>query len=1152
MISLNIDGKEVKGFQGQTILEIASENNIEIPTLCHDERVKPYGSCGLCVVEIEGSNRLIRSCATEAQDGMIIFTDTPRIQKSRKMSLELLLSDHTGDCRPPCMKACPAGTDCQGYVGLIANGKYREAVELIKEKLPLPASIGLVCPHPCEDACRRQMVEEPVSIAALKAFVAYQDLNSDNTYMPELKPSSGKKVGIVGSGPAGLSAAYYLAKEGHKVTVYEAMPELGGMLRYGIPQYRLPKDLLDQEINLIRSMGVEFITNTRISDDITVKYLRNNFDAVFLGIGAWSSSGMRCKGEDSPGVLGGIDFLRQVAMQKPVNIGDRVAVVGGGNTAMDAARTAVRLGASEVMVMYRRTRAEMPAEDIEIKEAEEEGVKFYFLVAPEEVITENGRVSAIRLQKMQLGEPDSSGRRRPVPIPGDEETVLVDTVIAAIGQQVNAAGFEGIELSKWGTIDADENNYMTNIEGIFAGGDAVTGPKIAIQAVAQGRDAALAMIAYLNGQKITSSRSKFLVEKQVSPEDFADYEKESRAQLRHLPPQDRCKNFEQVTEVMTEEEAINEAKRCLECGCADYFECKLIKYADDYKVKPQRLVGDKHEKLSIENHPFMDRDMNKCILCGLCVRVCDEVMGRTALGLVHRGFDTVVKPEFGLPLKDTDCISCGQCIAVCPTGALAEHNPAVKNIPLQLTQTRTTCPYCDQGCTLVVEHRGDMLVRVVPEEGELLCSYGRFGWENFGGNRITEPLVRKRGELVKTSWNEAMQVITRSVQRVRSQNGDNSIGVFISPSFTVEEAKAAAYVAREGFGTDMLGSFAAPVKNMSAIPGENIYNNTFAELDGTDLIIMLGSFNNSQIAAIKARKAASKGAKLIIISDEPCLADDSAVLKVRPQENNTGLLKQILAAVINNNDDIINSFVGVKEIQEALGTLTVSADASEIAKMYTSVKKAMIMIDGYSISTEAAEIMAYLASVTGHLDSPRDGIIVVSQGANGRGIVKAGFNADREQLLDKLNQGDLNGVFILGEDPVGAGIIDEAGLKKAGMVIVMSPFITRTTAVADVVLPGAIAMETNGNYISADGENKELKAVKNSPSGKNNLAVLEDLALAMQLEPQNVKDKQDISAGVDGKKNITLADDGILFKKVEVTDYNLQRFIEKKKLEEIK
>ncbi|MDR9757814.1 MAG: FAD-dependent oxidoreductase [Thermoanaerobacterales bacterium] len=359
-LKININGKEVSAVRGQTILEVARQNGIEIPTLCYDERLKPYGGCGLCVVEVSGNPKLLRSC----QQRLRGYGDFHRFLPGAgipKTHIELLLSDHNGDCRGPCINACPAHADVQGYVGLIANKQYREALALIKEYMPIPASIGRVCPHPCETACRRQLVEEPISIAQLKYFVADKDLESPEPYLPEIAPPTGKKVAVVGAGPAGLTAAYFLARAGIRVTVYDAMPSAGGMLRYGIPEYRLPKTILDQEIELIEKMGVEFIYNTRVGVDISLDYLKDSYDAVFLGIGAWESSSIRCKGEDLPEVLGGIDFLREVALHKEVRIGERVAVIGGGNTAMDAARTALRLGAREVLVLYRRTREEMPA-----------------------------------------------------------------------------------------------------------------------------------------------------------------------------------------------------------------------------------------------------------------------------------------------------------------------------------------------------------------------------------------------------------------------------------------------------------------------------------------------------------------------------------------------------------------------------------------------------------------------------------------------------------------------------------------------------------------------------------------------------------------------------------------------------------------------
>lgn len=669
-IKVTIDGKECVAEKGQTILQIARDNSVEIPTLCYIDEVKAYGACGLCVVEAENVPKLLRACSAVASDGMVINTDTPRVRRSRKIALELLLSDHTGDCKGPCSLNCPAGTDCQGYVKLIADGKFKEAVELVKDRVPLPASIGRVCPHPCEKACRRHLVEEPISIAFLKSFAADEDLKSGSKFMPEVAEPSGKTVAIIGGGPAGLTAAYFLAVKGHKVTIFDAMPKMGGMLRYGIPQYRLPKEVLDEEINSIEELGVEIKNNIKIGSDITLDDIKKEYDAVIVAIGAWTSSSMGVEGESLEGVLGGIDFLRSVAMKNSVDIGKKVAVIGGGNTAMDACRSAVRLGAEEVYVIYRRTRAEMPAEKVEIDEAEEEGVIYKFLCNPSEIIGENGKVKAVKLQKMKLGEPDAGGRRRPVPIDGEFETIELDTVIMAIGQKINIDGFEQLELTNRGNISADEKTFRTSVDGIFAVGDATNrGASIAIEAIGEAQKASEIVDRYLHGEN-AEYKKPFVSERIVTAEDLADREKCARVRMPQRSPEERKHDFEEINLGLTPEQAVAEAKRCLECGCHDYHDCKLIRYANEYDVHPERFIGDKHNCPKERKLVCIERDQNKCILCNLCVRVCDEEVGKGVLGLVGRGFTTVIKPEFNSPETVEFCKSCRKCVDACPTGAL--------------------------------------------------------------------------------------------------------------------------------------------------------------------------------------------------------------------------------------------------------------------------------------------------------------------------------------------------------------------------------------------------------------------------------------------------------------------------------------------------
>ena len=669
-IKITINGVQCVGQKGQTILEIAEANGIFIPTLCHLATAKHYGACGVCVVEGENLPKLMRACSTVPADGWVLSTETSRVKQARKIALELLMSDHDGDCKGPCHLGCPAHTDVQGYVKQIALGNDHEAVKIIKDKIPLPASVGRVCPHPCENDCRRGLVEQPLSIAYLKAFAADNDLASENPFKPEVAASTGKKVAIVGGGPAGLTAAYQLAVKGHAVTVLDMMPEMGGMLRYGIPEYRLPKAVLAAEVASIAALGVEMKNNVKVGTDVTLESLRAEFDAVLVAVGAWKSTSIGCEGDKLEGVLGGIDVLREVNLGGRPDLGKNVAVVGGGNVAMDACRTAVRLGAEHVYVIYRRTRAEAPAEDLEIEEALEEGVDFKWLTNPAEIIGENGKVTQIKLQVMELGEPDASGRRSPVAVEGKFEILDVDTVISAIGQRCNLAGFEALTQTRKGTIEASENNGATNIEGVFAVGDATNrGPSIAVRAIGEANDAAYAIDAYLSGKDMTI-RAPWYSKRNVTAADLADRPKAPRAEMSCKDPTYRRGNFDAVINGFTEEQARKEAERCLECGCHAFSDCKLIHHTNMQEVHPERFAGDKRKHGSETKLVSIERDEGKCILCGLCVRVCDEVAHEGLLGLVGRGFTTVIKPEFRDSAKIAKCADCQACAYACPTGAL--------------------------------------------------------------------------------------------------------------------------------------------------------------------------------------------------------------------------------------------------------------------------------------------------------------------------------------------------------------------------------------------------------------------------------------------------------------------------------------------------
>jgi homotetrameric NADPH-dependent glutamate synthase len=475
----------------------------------------------------------------------------------------------------PCKAACPSHIHVEGYVALIKQGKYGEALKLIKKDNPFPSVCGRVCVRFCEEKCTRAKVDEPIAINYLKRFVSDYDLRSDDRYMPEVKESTDTRVAIVGAGPAGLTCAYYLALEGHGVTVFEALPVPGGMLAVGIPDYRLPKDILRSEIEVITKLGVEIRTNVKVGTDITLTELKDSgYDAIFIGVGAHRSRKLGVDGEDLDGVIHGVDYLKSVALGEKISLGKRVAVIGGGNVAIDTVRTALRLGSEEAFVIYRRTREEMPAHEEEIADAEEEGITIHYLSAPTRIIGENGKVRAVECIRMELGEPDESGRRRPVPVAGSEFTIEVDAILPAIGQSLDGSFIDesdDLKLSERGLIEADPGSHVTDIPYIFAGGDAVSGPATAIEAIAAGKEAAFAINRYLKYGDI----SKPLPQEYPALEiDISNVEKTQRQRMPMLSPEERIGGFKEVQLGFNEEQSLQEASRCLECGvCSECLQC---------------------------------------------------------------------------------------------------------------------------------------------------------------------------------------------------------------------------------------------------------------------------------------------------------------------------------------------------------------------------------------------------------------------------------------------------------------------------------------------------------------------------------------------------------------------------------------------------
>ena len=468
----------------------------------------------------------------------------------------------------PCKASCPAQISIPGFISAIAQEKYAEGLKLIKREMPFPGICGRVCPHPCEERCNRGSIDKPIAIEALKRFLADTDISSDISYFPEKKEEKREKISIIGAGPAGLTAACYLAIEGYPVTVFEKLPVAGGMMAVGIPEFRLPRNILQAEIDKIKELGVEIKLNVEIGKDLTFQDLQKDYQAIFIGIGCHQPIKLRVPGEDEfKGVIDGIAFLRDINLGKPSLLKGRVVVIGGGNTAVDSARVAKRLGFKDVTILYRRTREEMPASSWEVDETIEEGIEVQFLTAPSKIIGENGEISGVECVRMELGEPDESGRRKPIPIEKSEFEVKTDVVITAIGQRPDLGPLsrEGeIEASKEGLLIVDPHTGETNIPGIFAGGDVVSGPRTVVEAVGFGKNVAKSIDLYLTKVDMSAGPKAVWQGIEFKPEDA---QLKERVTMPRIPLSERKRSFKEIDLGFNEGQARIEADRCLMlCG----------------------------------------------------------------------------------------------------------------------------------------------------------------------------------------------------------------------------------------------------------------------------------------------------------------------------------------------------------------------------------------------------------------------------------------------------------------------------------------------------------------------------------------------------------------------------------------------------------
>lgn len=1164
-VKIVINGMEYRATGGEMILTVAARNGIRIPSLCSDKRLEPCSSCFLCVVEVEGMKGLQPSCSTPVNNGMVISTDNIRIRKARKTALELLLSNHYADCIAPCRQTCPAGVDVQGYISLIEKGQYREAIALIKESNPLPAICGRVCVRPCEAACRRNLLDEGAAIDYMKRYAADRDLEDINRFLPATEPPTARKVAIIGAGPGGLSAAYWLQQKGHQCDIYEAAPFPGGWLRYGIPGYRLPNSVLDREIEAITGIGVRIFCNQKLGDNLLFADIASEYDAFVLTAGSQKALRLGCEGDDAENLFAGIDFLRQMELtgKRYDMTGKTVAVVGGGNTAMDCSRTSLRCGAARVLVIYRRTENEMPANPIEIHESKQEGVEYMFLTAPVRVNKDpDGKLKSLTLIKMVQGEPDSSGRKRPVPVPGSEFEMAFDCVLAATGQKteltfiddINSSTVKGIvKTDKHGNIEADRETLQTGAENIFAAGDCVTGPATIIEAIAQARIATHSCHQYLMGAEVTPPEKTFYSRKENfrKPSD-ADYNSRfvtvSRHEMPVLNPKERM-NFDEVELGYSNENVVRqEAGRCLECGCSAFFDCDLQRYATEYQAGQQRFNGGFNSYDVDFSHPFIEIDRNKCILCGKCVRICREYVGADALGFVNRGFATFVSPCLDSSLLDTDCESCGMCISVCPTGAIME-NYKFKPGPVETFPLRVIDFFGSEGCAYDLYERAgffygaDGTAGFVNKDGSI-GRQQRFGYNVLNRlERITKPLVKVDGSFREAEFDEALDIIA---ERIRSVEPDQNL-FFAGARLTNEEMYLIQKIARAAVKTNNVASFHY-MGRCHGFLNSSDDNVSFSELGDAAAFFIVGaelSRDNQYAGFLVNSTRYKKKTPVRLFTTEP----DSAMKHKSDEVNLIGSYYHFILAVnhfiVSNRlynlmyiadhcSDFDSYAAGVTAVdyhnlvrESGAGENVIAAFANNLISCHSPV----IIFSEKEVCSDTALEIRNLAMMTGILGKRSAGVLCLKEKNNSQGLIDAGISTSRfpgnieisgrevaamaEKKWDtvkipdhcvSVSKGLARGLFanimIFGEDPVGCSV--ERGhiaglLGKASFRVVQEYSISDTAMMADIILPASYPFETGGSFTNTQRVLQRFPPVLVSPVGMNNLEQLSALSQRLGL-----------------------------------------------------